>query len=205
MNEHIRQELTQIPIPCELHSRCVIGMDKAETYRKGQIIMLKSHKKIVAAVAALVLTVSILGRGAVFADSIRGFFSDVTRFDGAVVGTEYHNATEEIAVTASADDHSIIVNAQFLYPKDAPYAFISEISLEKITLTDGSGSILMQFEKSSATSISNGEAQVSIPLDGRTLDANEEYILYFDTVVGHAKAEQPLPMDGNWSCTISPS
>ena len=203
MNEHIRQELTQIPIPHNLHSQCCKGMDKADAEQKGHITMLKSHKKAVAAVAALVLTVGILGGGAVFADSIRGFFSDVTRFDGAVVGTEYHNATEEIAVTASADDHSIIVNAQFLYPKDAPYAFISEISLEKITLTDGSGSILMQFEESSATSISNGEAQVSIPLDGRTLDANEEYILYFDTVVGHAKAEQPLPMSGNWRCSFT--
>ena len=63
----------------------------------------------------------------------------------------------------------------------------------------------MQFKKSSATSISNGEAQVSIPLDGRTLNANEEYILHFDTVVGHAKAEQPLPMSGSWSCVITPS
>ena len=203
MNEHIRHELTQIPIPNDLHSRCVTGMDKAETGRKGQIIMLKSHKKIVAAVAALVLTVGILGGGAVFADSIRGFFSDVIRFDGAVVGTEYHNATEEIAVTAEAVGDTVIANARFLYPADAPYAFIAELSLRNVTLTDSSGAKLLTVAETEITPINNGSVSITIPMGTVTLSTDAEYTLTFDTAVGHAKAEQPLPMSGNWSCSFT--
>ena len=165
--------------------------------------MLKSHKKIVAAAAALVLTVSILGGGAVFADSIRGFFSDVTRFDGAVVGTAYHNATKEIAVTASTDDNSIIVNTQFLYPDEAPYAFITALSLKNITLTDSSGAKLLTAAETEIIPILNGSVSIAIPTDTVTISPDTEYTLAFDTVVGHAKAEQPLPMSGNWSCSFT--
>ena len=204
MNEHIASQLNEIPIPTNLHDRCELGIDRAAYEQKGQITMLKFRKSTVAAAVALVLTFGLLTAGAVtYADSIRGAFSDVTRFDGAVVGTEYHDATEEIEVTAEAVSDTVIANTRFLYPADAPYAFISELSLRNVTLTDSSGAKLLTVAETEITPINNGSVSITIPMGTVTLSADEAYTLTFDTAVGHAKAEQPLPMSGNWSCTVT--
>ena len=206
MNEHIASRLNEIPIPSNLHDRCELGIDRAVNEKKGHIIMLKFRKSTVAAAVALVLTFGLLTTGAVtYADSIRGAFSDVTRFDGAVVGTEYHDATEEIEVTAEAVGDTVIVNARFLYPADAPYAFISELSLKNVTLTDSSGAKLMFTAETEKAVIDNGTVSISIPTGSLQLSPETEYTLTFDTAVGHAKAEQPLPMSGNWSCSFAVS
>ena len=204
MNEHIASQLNEIPIPANLHERCELGIDRAAYEQKGHITMLKFRKNTVAAAVALVLTFGLLTAGAVtYADSIRGAFSDVTRFDGAVVGTEYHDATEEIEVTAETVGNTITVNARFLYPADAPYAFITDLSLKNATLTDSSGTKLLTVAETEITPISNGSVSIIIPMGTVSLSPDESYTLTFDTAVGHAKAEQPLPMSGNWSCTFS--
>ena len=206
MNEHITSTMNEIPIPTNLHDRCELGIDRAEREQKGQITMLKFRKSTVAAAVALVLTFGLLTAGAVtYADSIRGAFSDVTRFDGAVVGTEYHDATEEIEVTAEAVGDTVTVNARFLYPADAPYAFISELSLKNVTLTDSSGAKLLTIEETEQASLNNGSVSIAIPMGTVTLSPDAEYTLTFDTAVGHAKAEWPLPMSGNWSCSFAVS
>ena len=203
MNEHLTSQLNEIPIPTNLHERCEAGIRRAEHEQKGLITMLKFHKSTVAAAVALVLTAGLLTAGGItYAVSIRGSFSDVVRFDGAVVGTEYHDATEEIEVTAEAVGDTITVNARFLYPADAPYAFITELSLKNVTLTDSSGAKLLSVEETEIVPIENGSVSVAIPMGTVTLSADTEYSLTFDTAVGHTKAEQPLPMSGNWSCTV---
>jgi len=206
MNEPITSKLHEIPIPANLHDRCEAGIDRAAHEKKGHITMLKFRKSTVAAAVALVLTAGLLTAGGItYADSIRGAFSDVTRFDGAVVGTEYHNATEEIEVTAESDGEIVIVNARFLYPADAPYAFISELSLRNVTLTDSSGTKLMTVAETEITPIENGSVSVAIPMGTVSLSPDAEYTLTFDTAVGHEKADQPLPMSGNWRCSFAVS
>ncbi len=206
MNEHITSKLNEIPIPSSLHDRCETGIRRAEHEKKGHIIMLKFRKSTIAAAVALVLTAGLLTAGAItYADSIRGSFSDVFGFGGAIVGTEYHNATEEISVTAEANSETVTVNARFLYPADAPYAFITELSLKNVTITDSSGAKLLTIEETDQATITNGSVSVAIPMGTLILSPNAEYTLAFDTAVGHAKAEQPLPMSGNWSCTVKTS
>ncbi len=206
MNEHIASQLHEIPIPQALHERCEAGIRRAEHEKKGLITMLKFRKSTIAAAVALVLTAGLLTAGGItYADSIRGAFSDIVRFDGAVVGTEYHNATEEIEVTAEADGETVTVNARFLYPADAPYAFITELSFKNVTLTDSSGAKLMTIEETELADINNGSVSIPIPVGTVTFSPNTEYTITFDTVVGHAKAEQPLPMSGNWSCSFTVS
>lgn len=206
MNEHIASTMNEIPIPTNLHDRCELGIDRAKREEKGQITMLKFRKSTVAAAVALVLTFGLLTVGAVtYADSIRGSFADVFRFDGAVIGTEYHDATEEIEVTAETVGDTVIVNARFLYPADAPYAFISQLSLKNVTLTDSSGAKLLTVGETEITPINNGSVSITIPMGTVTLSPDEAYTLTFDTAVGHAKAEQPLPMSGNWSCSFAVS
>ena len=205
MNEHIRNELNQIPIPEGLHTRCEAGFREAANEQKGKMIMFTSKKKAIAAAIALVLMMGVIGTGAAYADTIRGFFVDVKNPIGAVVGTEYNHATDEIAVTATADADAITVTAQLLYPTEAPYAFISEVSLQNVTVTDSSGAKLLTIDETQLAAIDNAAVCIHIPLGTISLSSDEEYTISFDTVVGHAKAEQPLPMSGSWSCNFSHS
>lgn len=203
MTDHIQCKMNEIPIPSSLHTCCELGIEKAKQEQKGKIIMLKFHKTAIAAAAALVLAVGIFaGSNTALAKDIRGYFADVFRFDGAVVGTEYNNATDEITVTAISDGESITVTPQLLYPQEAPYAFITEISLRNVTITDSSGKKLMTVDETDPSILSNGTVSLVIPLGTVNLSPHAEYTVSFNTVVGHAKAEQPLPMSGNWSCTF---
>ena len=119
--------------------------------------------------------------------------------------TEETYIPEEIEVTAEAVGDTVTVNARFLYPADAPYAFISELSLRNVTLTDSSGDKLMTVAETEIAPINNGSVSVSIPMGTVSLSPDVEYTLTFDTAVGHEKADQPLPMSGNWSCTVNVS
>ena len=203
MNEHIHKELNQINIPNSLHSRCEAGFNEAMTEQKGRIMMFNSKKKALAAAIALVLMVGVIGTGTAFADSIRGFFTDVKNPTGAIIGTRYNNATEEITVTAKADSEAVTVHLDFLFPNEAPYGFISEVSVKNVVITGSNGAKLLTVDETKRTVITDGTASISIPLGTLQLNTNTEYTIIFDTVVGHEKADQPLPMGGTWRCTFT--
>ena len=198
MNNRITSELHQIPIPKQLHNYTEAGIHRAENEQKGTLTMFKFKKITIAAALALV----ILAGTVTHADSIRGSFVDVKNPVGAVTGTEYTNATAEIEITAESNSAAVTVNARFLYPAAAPYAFITELSLKNVTVTDSSGNTLLTVSETEKANISNGTVSIVIPTGTVTLSPNDEYTINFDTIVGHAKAEQPLPMSGNWFCTV---
>ena len=72
-----------------------------------------------------------------------------------------------------------------------------------MTLTDSSGAKLLTVAETEIIPINNGSVSIAIPMGTVTLSPDEAYSLSFDTAVGHAKAEQPLPMSGTWSCTVN--
>ena len=74
--------------------------------------------------------------------------------------------------------------------------------LNAVTITDSSGAKLLTVGETEITPINNGSVSIAIPMGTVALSLNTEFTLTFDTAVGHAKAEQPLPMSGNWSCTV---
>ncbi len=54
---------------------------------------------------AAVLCIALIGIPAA-AGAFEGFYKDITRFDGAVVGVTYENATDEISIEVSGADAS---------------------------------------------------------------------------------------------------
>lgn len=205
MKDHIYNELKEIPIPASLHSRCVIGMEEAKQEQKGQITMLKFHKKTIAAAATLVLAIGLFaGSSTALAKDFRGFFSDVFRFDGAVVGTEYHNATEEVTFNQlpirGEKLSEIGVQVAFVYPEEAPYAYIEELSMQDVTITDAAGSEVWSLDETEPVPIRDGAAHFILSAD---LSSGKTYTLHCPMLQGHAKAEQPLPMSGTWELTFT--
>ncbi len=80
---------------------------------------------VIAAVLALcIITFTITP----LANPIKGFFKDIIRFDGAITGTQYENATNEIKVdvlelTTENDNVIIPLELTFENPTEAPFPY----------------------------------------------------------------------------------
>ena len=128
---------------------------------------------------------------------MEGFFADVTRWDGAIVGTTYEQATEEIDVSASVSGDSIIVDATLIKAGEAPYAFIESVNVETYCIVNAEGETLVEGTSNEKAGITDGMVSFKLPLD--ELESGN-YTLIITEFVGSAKAEQDLPIKGYWVC-----
>ena len=149
-----------------------------------------SMKKRLSILIAAVL-IATLCCATAFAAISGGWFADVKNGFGAVTGTEYHNATGEITVTADAENGLLTVSAVFVSPENFPYRELDTLRINEYTISDMSGT------QTDAVSIANGTAQLSVPI--AALPAGE-YSLHITSFLGEKKAEQPLPIYGDWVC-----
>ncbi|MBQ3009572.1 MAG: hypothetical protein IJD81_00110 [Oscillospiraceae bacterium] len=123
-----------------------------------------------------------------------GWFSDVKNSFGAVTGTEYYNATEEITVTADAESGLLTVHVTFLVPDQFPYREIETLRFGEYTISEISGS------QTDAAPVTDGTTQITVPVGN--LPAGE-YSLHITSFIGEKKAEQPLPIYGDWECEFT--
>jgi len=151
-----------------------------------------SMKKRLSVLIAAAL-ISVLCCATAFAGISGGWFADVKNSFGAVTGTEYLNATEEISVTAEAEDGLLTVTVAFLTPEQFPYREIETLRIGEFTIDSSSGS------ETDAAPIANGTVQLTIPIG--ELSAGE-HILHITSFIGEKKAEQPLPIYGEWECAF---
>lgn len=166
-----------------------IQMPEATRRRLMDSVPSKRRRISPAAVAAVLALCLMLPVGA-FAAGKAGIFRDVKRWDGAVVGTAYENATDEIDVSASVKDSRILVTVTLLKPEEAPYPYIEELSIGEYQILDTKGKVITE-GAAQAVPLTNGQAVFSLP----TADAQSLRITEF---TANAKAEQPLPIYGNW-------
>jgi len=145
------------------------------------------------------------------ASSIRGFFSDIVRFDGAITGTKYENATNEIIVNAmelTTDNGNDIIPLELIFenPNEAPFAYIQEIAVsDYIVLDETTGEILKLEcypEYSGKGAINDGKAVVNLSIDDAKLKSGEEYTIVIEKMYGLAKADAPLHITGTWKCNF---
>ena len=153
----------------------------------------------IATMAAAVALCLGLGGITVMAASgkLEGFFADVTRWDGAVVGETYEQATEEITVNAAVSGDCLVVDAVLLKAEEAPYAYIEGFGVQKYQIVDAKGDVVAEGISSETVSITDGKVSVALPWDEL---ASGTYTLIITEFVGTAKAEQDLPIKGYWVC-----
>ena len=155
-----------------------------------------NFKKVVSIAAVIVLCLC----ATVAAANHFGAFKDVTNWTGAVVGTEYVQATDEIEVTAVAEQGTLTVTAVFLTPETAPYSEEEAFSVGSYQIVDAFGNVIVGGEGDDFVEIVDGEAVMTISLDG--ID-NGDYKLLISSFVGSKKADQPLKISGDWACDFS--
>lgn len=160
--------------------------------------------KRVSTVAAVVTVCAIT---VVSAGAIKGMFKDVKRWDGAVIGTEYVNATNDIEMSINATkDECISLDISFENPNEAPFAFIQEVAITDYKILDNNDKEVLEvnstFENGIKGNVENGRILLELPTNDK-LNSNQNYKLVVNTIYGLAKADQPLEITGTWECEFS--
>ena len=173
---------------------------------KGRITMKRTFS--IAAVLALCITAFAMTP---LANSIKGFFSDIIRFDGAITGTQYENATNDIKVDVlelTAENENVIIplDLTFENPTEAPFPYIQEVAVSEYKILDSNNKEVIKTKVSAEDgdkgTVSDGKVLVNLSLNDTKLKSGEEYTIVIDKMYGLSKADAPLHITGTWKCSF---
>ncbi len=209
MKESLEKKINEIKVPTTLHNRCRMGINNAKKEREENQMNKKKMIRTVLATAA-VAGVCILTTGnTAIGNTVKGFFKDVTRWDGAVVGTEYLQATEEIdmeIVTATTENgHTkLCLEVTFVEKEQIPWKYIEEMELGSYKILDEEGKEVIVVENDSTErvkgTIVDGKTQIVFEVEPLLEDI--EYTIVVESMYGLKKADAPLEIKGNWEYTL---
>ena len=187
-------KIKEIEMPKDMQQR-IIEKCYIETEKKS---MNKMFKKPMVAVASFALCVCLMGVTALAATGkLEGYFRDIKRWDGAVIGTAYEQATDEVEVNIIEVSDKLVVEITMVKPNEAPYSFFEMFGIKKYKIVDANGNVIVENENLEMSAIANNKVLVNVPLDEV---GNGEYTLMVSELVGSAKADQPLVLTGTWEC-----
>lgn len=125
-----------------------------------------------------------------------GYFRDIKNWRGAVIGTTYQNADEEIAVNVTVSSGDIVIDIDFMRQYEFPYREIEELALKEYQVISPDGSVVCsEAETVEYSSVSDGETSIQMYL-GDIPDG--EYILRILSFEGIKTPEHPLVINGKW-------
>ena len=168
-------------------------------------------KRTLALVAVLALCIATVAMTPL-ANSIRGFFSDIVRFDGAITGTKYENATNDIKVdvlelTLEKGNFIISLDLTFENPTEAPFPYIQEVAVSEYKIVNSNNKEIIKTELPAEDgdkgTISNGKVLVNLSLNDAKLKSGEEYTIVIEKMYGLSKADAPLHITGTWKCNFT--
>lgn len=193
-----------IAMPDEMKRRIVrncktqISDSKKEIIMKGKknnMFIRKPAAVLIAVALCITLSVTAVATSGV----LMGYFRDITNWQGAVVGTSYEQATDEISMNVTVNGDEMTVLAAFSDPQMAPYVYVERLGIAAYRIVGTNGKVVKKGTAESSE-IVNGQAAVNIRLDD--LDSGS-YKMIVTAFVGEKKAEQPLNINGNWECTFT--
>ena len=131
----------------------------------------------------------------------KGYFRDITNVWGAVVGTSYEQATNEISISLNTDDDQLSVLITFIDPTIPPYSEEELISIADYQILDQNGKTVKE-GSTEATEIVDGQAIINIDLNGFTPNNYTLVISAFEAweLPGDGST---LTLNGGWSCDFS--
>ena len=150
------------------------------------------------AVLAVCLSLSVTALAAT--GVLQGFFRDITNHSGAIVGTSYEQATDEIAVDVTVNGNELTVQATFVDPNKLPYRESQLLGIAEYRIMDAEGNVVQEGASDESTPVVNG--QVSIILELSDIEAGS-YKLIVNSFVSEKKADQPLNISGTWECEFT--
>ena len=170
-----------------------ISQQRKETTMKNN----KLFKKPAAVFAALAICLSLSVSAMAASGLLKGFFQDVKRPDGAVIGTTYEQATDEIALKVNIDGDTLAVIAAFT--DKAPF-IAAEMGIGNYRIVDGNGKVVKDGSYTEHTKIIDGRAEIRIDISD--ID-NGSYKLIVTSFVAYNKADPPMAVNGDWACNFT--
>ena len=156
-------------------------------------------KKPLVAAAALTVVFSLTGITAM-ATTGKGFFKDVVRFDGAITGQSYHNATDEVLVYAAVEEDMLNVTVEMVKIEVVPYREIEVLELKDYRVYDASGTVVMENVVPETVVMENN--QIKFQISAKEL-AEGTYRLELDVICGSKKADPQILIYGGWECEFT--
>ena len=205
MEELLKKKIEEIKMTDAMQERILQNCLKATEKERMNMVEKKSNKrwfqKPLAVAAAFALCLTLGSVTALAANGrLEGFFKDITDWRGAVTGTTYEQATDEITVNVIAEAGVLKVEAVFVEAEKAPYSEVEQLAIGKYRMIDANGNTVAQGDAGEAVPVQDG--QTALMLDVEELPAGQ-YTLQLQSFIGSKKADQPLSINGNWECEFS--
>ena len=204
LRKHAETTKSVMQAPFDLNEE--IKNMEARTMSKPKITT-KRTLAIAAVLALCLVTVCMTP----LASSIRGFFSDIIRFDGAIIGTQYENATNDIKIDVlevTSENGNVIIPLELSFenPTEAPFPYIQEVAVSEYKIVDSNNKEIIK-TKVSATdgkkgTINNDKVLVNLSLNDAKLKSGEQYTIVIEKMYGLSKADAPLHITGTWKCNF---
>ena len=206
--ERISEAIGNIGIHHVQEAGCYNMAGKHNRRKKG------GWSKTAVAAAILFCVISVCVCIPSIASSIEGFYKDVVRWwDGAVVGTEYENATQEIQIQAApavVEDGKLVIPLTVTFLEmgnKEPYISLigGAVALGDYQIIDTSGTEIYsdRGQQETVGELEDGKTAFMQPAGIETLSKGTKYMLVIESIYGLQKAEQPLEMKGHWECEFT--
>ena len=199
--EKLKSAAETITMPEEVKRRIVRNCKTQISNSRKEIVMKtnKNIRKPAAVFVAVALCLSLSVTAIATSGVLNGYFRDITNWQGAIVGTSYEQATDEIAMSVTVNGDELTVLATFSVPQEFPYREVEKLGIAAYSIVDANGKVVKEGAAES-TEVVNGQASINIQLDGIE---GGSYKLIVTAFVGEKKAEQPLNINGNWECAFT--
>lgn len=198
--KNLVETINRIEMSKEMEDRiiqnCYVQMEESIMSKKNKRCVFKNP---MVTAASLVMCLFLTGVTALaVTGKLEGFFKDVIRWDGAVTGTTYEDATDEICIHVYSEiDDQLTVVVELVDSMMIPYSALEQMGMLSYEIIDKSGKIVHKGKEKELFDISEGSISMNISL----MDIPEgNYKLKISEIVGSKKADQPLSIHGNWEC-----
>ena len=196
---NLKTSIEKIEMSDEMQARIIKNCRLSASYKTEEFTMKKRNHhfflKPIAIAAVLTLCMAAAGAAGHF-----GMFRDITDWTGAVTGTEYVQATNDIQLSASATGDELSVTVTLLTPDAVPYSELDTMGIGSYKIADLNGKVIVKGESFDFFHIVDGKVNISIPLSG--IEAGH-YTLVVDSFLGAKKADQDLRIIGSWACEFT--
>jgi hypothetical protein len=202
--ENLKSAAQEITMPEEMKRRIAHNCKQIETTMEEHNMNNRKNasffRKPAAVFAALAVCLSLSMTAVAATGVLQGFFRDITNHSGAIVGTSYEQATDEIDMDVTVDGDELTVLATFVDPNKFPYRESQLLGIADYRIMDAEGNVVQEGATDKFTPVANGQASIVLELNEL---ATGSYKLIVTAFVSEKKADQPLNISGTWECEFS--
>ena len=194
----IKTAVERIHMSAEMKRRIIrnCNIELSKQMEENTMKQRKNLRKPVAVLVALAICLTLSVTALAAPSVLQGFFRDIVVASGAITGTSYEQATDEIGMSVTVSGNELTALATITNPQMMPYVYAEKLGIAAYQIVDENGKLVKEGATESAE-IVNGQAAVIIHLDDI---GSGSYKLFVTAFVSEKKADQPLNINGHWEC-----